>query len=888
MVKARILPLLFFFLLLALPEVAAQRNTPHQTVRCNTTRATTEARMAVDPNYRAFIQQYRHALGNRTINRNPDCSGGPIKIPVAVHFNSGVVPAGQEQCAIDLALAQVNSLNTEIIGNEPQNAVFSNFTSCFGNVLGDACLEFCLAQYGHPTGYGLVEGNYAVTFGQIDFSNTSGQGSSVPLDNNWAGYLNIYVSNGLGSLLGQASGIPGSFSGEGVILAACAFGPENMTCSGMNTSGSCGGIYDEGNTLIHEVGHYLGLYHIWGDDNNACTGSDMINDTPNMGGSYSGYTSCGSHNSCADLPTSCNSEDMYMNYMSYAADACMYMFTSDQSDVLYFTAQNAGFSTATPGQCQPPVIPVAGFNHSTSTVCLNGCIDFTDQSQNFPTSWSWSFSVAGGDITIDITSSSVKNPTVCITGGSSGTLQATLVASNSAGSSSPSTSDITVTVLPETDPLCSVSPCIQYAAGPYVDLYSASACFEGCPTVQPGFQVWQNEAYLLPGLDAGVTYTLDFCTGYNAGTWPAVITIATFSYTSGAGTPVVYSAGCSLSFTPSASGDFIAIISGDGNCGGAEVQQDNGLLTFNCSGAGCLQCGNTFTDDGGPNGNYLNNSDKTYTICPDGPGDIVTVTFTSLNIEPRTGGCRDQLSVYHGTTVTGTPIATFCGTSVSSIPNGGIFTGAGAGECLTFRFQSSNLTTRAGWVANISCSVALPVELSSFYANAEGPAIRLGWTTQSESNNSGFNLLRQATFEKEFKPIVFIPGAGNSQEKRVYQYLDDDVLPNVLYYYRLQQVDFDGRYAFSHMASARVEGENPYAINLYPNPFKDKLNINYYHRYGKPATLSVYNAVGQLLIQKEVEPGEQDADLSWLRKGVYWLRATIGQEVILTKRIVRI
>ncbi|MCB9267514.1 MAG: T9SS type A sorting domain-containing protein [Lewinellaceae bacterium] len=878
--------LLFVFLLFPLLNVAAQSN-GEPPVRCNTTQATTQDRMAVDPAYRSYIEQYRRKLNGRIPTRNPDCSGGPVIIPVAVHYNTGVVPAGQEQCAVGLALDQISSLNAEINGNDPQNSAFSNFASCFGNVLGNACVVFCLAQYGHPAGYGLAEGDYAVTIGQVNFSNTSG-GSSVPRDNNWAGYLNIYVSNGLGSLLGQAAGIPGNFSGEGVIIAACTFGTGNLNCPGMNSSASCGGIYDEGNTLTHEVGHYLGLYHIWGDDGTSCSGSDQINDTPNMGGNYSGYTSCGSHNSCSDLPTSCGSEDMYMNYMSYAGDICMYMFTSDQADVMHFAAQNAGFSTATPGQCQAPVIPVASFNYSSSTVCPGGCISFADQSQNFPISWAWSFSAISGDITTDITSSTQKNPTVCLTGGSSGTLRATLTASNSAGSSSPATTDISVTVLPDTDPLCIVAPCTQYDGGPYIDLYSASSCFEACPTVQPGYQVWQNESYLLPGLDAGVTYTLDFCNGYSAGAWAAVITIANFSYTSGVGAPVTQTAGCNLSFTPGASGDYIAVISGDGNCGGAEVQQDNGFITFGCTGAGCVHCGNTFTDDGGPSASYLNNSNKTYTICPDNVSDVVTVAFTALDIEPNgASNCYDQLSVYEGSSAGGSPVASFCGSSVSSIPNNGVFSGNGPGECLTFLFQSDGSVRAQGWQANISCSLALPVELSAFGAKVEGEHIRLDWTTQSESNNQGFYLQRQAGPDGKFTSIAFIEGAGSSLEEKDYRYTDTDVLPNTLYYYRLQQVDFDGRREFSNIVSARVEGDKPYAINVYPNPVKDRLNITYFHRSGKAATLFIYNSVGQLVLQQEVAPGEQGVDLPGLEEGVYWLRIEVERERVFDLRIVK-
>ena len=79
-----------------------------------------------------------------------------------------------------------------------------------------------------------------------------------------------------------------------------------------------------GRTATHEVGHGANLYHIWGDDGSACSGSDLVNDTPNQG---SANFRCPSpHVSCSNGP----SGDMFMNYMDYTDDRCMFMFTNGQ------------------------------------------------------------------------------------------------------------------------------------------------------------------------------------------------------------------------------------------------------------------------------------------------------------------------------------------------------------------------------------------------------------------------------------------------------------------------------------------------------------------------------------------------------------------------------
>ena len=76
-----------------------------------------------------------------------------------------------------------------------------------------------------------------------------------------------------------------------------------------------------GRTAIHEIGHWLGLFHIWGDDNGACNGDDGIADTPNQGGAYF---------NCPVAANSCGSNDMYINYMDYTDAECSLMFTEDQ------------------------------------------------------------------------------------------------------------------------------------------------------------------------------------------------------------------------------------------------------------------------------------------------------------------------------------------------------------------------------------------------------------------------------------------------------------------------------------------------------------------------------------------------------------------------------
>ena len=480
--------------LMLLISINAQSQTEE---RCGSTIQAHTLRMEKDAEYKRHVEEWRKKISpivrERRSQKNPSCSNGPILVPIAIHFDNGIVPATQEACVITVVEDQIAELNLEILGLDSDASLINNFTSCFGaNILGDACLEFCIATANHPSGYGLVDGDLAITFGQLNF-NVPG-GNYTPVNPDWNEYVNVYVDNLPGGLLGVSNGIPGQFNGDGVLVDNCVFGTGNISCPGVQLTGSsgCFGLYDEGETLAHEIGHYFGLYHIWGDNSNCNGAQDQIPDTPDMSSNYSGYSSCANHNSCSDLPQTCGDEDMYMNFMSYASDGCMYMFTSDQADVMNATAVAEGFTNSS-AKCSDPV-PVADFEPSGNIdLCNDLSIAYTDLSMNMPTSWTWTFNVISGNITLDINNSSMQNPIVNITGGTSGTIETELIVSNTAGSDDIIKNQI-VSISPPTtwyadndgdffgNPNSSVTDCNQPAG--YV--LNSSDCDDNDPNNYPG------------------------------------------------------------------------------------------------------------------------------------------------------------------------------------------------------------------------------------------------------------------------------------------------------------------------------------------------------------------------------------------------------------------
>ena len=102
--------------------------------------------------------------------------------------------------------------------------------------------------------------------------------------------------------------------------------------------------------MIHEVGHFFNLFHIWGDDNGACSGTDHVDDTPNQAGATNGCFSGIRTDNCSGT-----NGVMYQNYMDYTNDACMVMFTSGQVSRMEFALSGLRNALASSDGCMPPV-----------------------------------------------------------------------------------------------------------------------------------------------------------------------------------------------------------------------------------------------------------------------------------------------------------------------------------------------------------------------------------------------------------------------------------------------------------------------------------------------------------------------------------------------------
>jgi hypothetical protein len=123
-------------------------------------------------------------------------------------------------------------------------------------------------------------------------------------------YLNLWTCNLGSNLLGYATFPGGNASIDGVVIGYQYFGSVGFVSPPFN----------KGRTATHEIGHWLWLYHIWGDDNGSCGGSDLVADTPNQGAEFYGCPAYPNLDNCSPNPPGV----MSMNYMDYTDDRCIY------------------------------------------------------------------------------------------------------------------------------------------------------------------------------------------------------------------------------------------------------------------------------------------------------------------------------------------------------------------------------------------------------------------------------------------------------------------------------------------------------------------------------------------------------------------------------------
>jgi len=274
---------------------------------------------------------------NEFVSHNSGEDRALVTIPVVVHV---VYNTTTENISDAQILTQIDVLNKDFAKMNPDAAnTPSIFTASNTNI------QFCLASV-DPTG--------ASTNGITrTFTSTTAFSTNDAMKNNATGgksawdaskYLNIWVCDISGGILGYAQFPGGSAATDGIVVDYQYFG----------TIGTSTAPFNLGRTATHEVGHWLNLRHIWGD---ATCGSDLVADTPTHNTSNGGCPTYPHLSTCSGNPV-----EMTMNYMDYTDDACMYMFSPGQTTRMQalFAPGGAKASLLTSNGCGTPVPVVCG------------------------------------------------------------------------------------------------------------------------------------------------------------------------------------------------------------------------------------------------------------------------------------------------------------------------------------------------------------------------------------------------------------------------------------------------------------------------------------------------------------------------------------------------
>lgn len=211
--------------------------------------------------------------------------------------------------------------------------------------------------------------------------------------------------------------------------------------------------------------------------------------------------------------------------------------------------------------------------------------------------------------------------------------------------------------------------------------------------------------------------------------------------------------------------------------------------------------------------------------------------------------------------------------------------------------ELKNITSFSGGTAAIRVAptagapLALPVKLLYLTATpVENRYIRLDWATASEMDNKGFYLER-STDGISFASIGWIDGHGNSNATIIYTRPDQNVKPDVVYYYRLQQVDYDGHTTYSEIVSASIRGAGIIIGEPVPNPASDATRINVYSSDDQAAYITMYNATGQQIraVQQHIYSGANFVEMaiSDLASGIYFVNINIADQHTTRRLIVR-
>ena len=284
-------------------------------------------------------------------------------VPVYVHI---IYRLSQENISDAQIESQIAVLNQDYGGtNDDITSVPAEFTGVTATYPG---VQFVLAG---------ITRKYVnrISWGTNNAMKDPGQDGVAPITPDT--HLNMWICNIGGGILGYAQFPGGNPATDGVVFSPQYCGSSNFDDGTFYLSVP----FDKGRTATHEIGHYLNLRHIWGDG--PCSATDFVDDTPSSASQYYG---------CPSYPqNSCSSSDMFMNYMDYVDDQCMFMFSLGQEARMWACLNSTRQNLGTTGGNPAPVAMANGPYTGEPNIAIDFSSEGSNDSNGTIDSYLWDF-----------------------------------------------------------------------------------------------------------------------------------------------------------------------------------------------------------------------------------------------------------------------------------------------------------------------------------------------------------------------------------------------------------------------------------------------------------------------------------------------------------------
>lgn len=202
-----------------------------------------------------------------------------------------------------------------------------------------------------------------------------------------------------------------------------------------------------------------------------------------------------------------------------------------------------------------------------------------------------------------------------------------------------------------------------------------------------------------------------------------------------------------------------------------------------------------------------------------------------------------------------------------------------AGSTGTWYINDPSGTPGDDFIVNASEVTTLPIQLLFFEPQKAGQTTLLSWATDSEHNND-FMAVERSKDGRIWAEIGRLQGAGTTLDRQFYNFTDYTPF-NGLNYYRLRQVDFDGKFTIHKVVAVDFRPEQP-GLNLFPTLVQDELTVQLPQPAEQPAQISIWNQLGQSMGAFTLPAGQPKMTLPLhnLASGPYIVQVKVGNDIV--------